>query len=238
MGQELEEELEEIREEAEDSLSRNEVAKLFKVSPRTVIRWTLEGILKRNGHNRYDRKSVEALKKRNKDGFPPPDDGAALDEVNLYEELTKGVGLANSHVERLFAMLEKPLSVVINGLTSMNEQLSKRVADHDASYLAMMQGYGDMLMKKDEREAIQAREAVKTAMLANAAEQVLPLVPVLLSQMLGGKGKDGPGLSSTARFIASLTPEQKAQFAMMGGAFEGEQKEAFEGMLRETGLAK
>lgn len=218
-------------ETSEEDYSRNQVALLFNVTPKTVLRWTNDGVLTRNARKRYNKSDVDRLLKSQ--GKP------AIEEVpgdaHLFTELTKGVQLANSHVERLFQMVERPLGAVVDGLLKSNEQMAKRLTDHDAAFLEMMKAYGEILMQKEEREAMQAREAVKTAMLANAAEQVLPLVPILLSQMLG---KGSPkGVASAAKFISSLTPEQKAQFGMMAGAFEGEQKAAFEAMLKDMGIS-
>lgn len=213
---------------AED-LSRNQAAALLGVVPKTILRWSKQGLLKKNTRGRYPKAMVLALKNG------PPDPTLPGEEPDLYGELTKGVGLANSHVERMFALIEKPLTVAVNSLLSTNEQYAQRIKEHDAAYLEMMKAYGEILMQKDEREAMQAREAVKTAMIANAAENVLPLIPVILGQLFAGKGNPN-AVASAAKFLGTLTPEQKAQFAMMSGAFEGEQKAAFDAMLKDMGI--
>jgi len=207
-------------------MSRGEVSRLLKVTPRTVGRWVSEGILSRDAEGYYDREEVLTLKDRAKKLPEPPDISD-----DYYGELTKGLELANSHAERLIALLEKPLKVAVDGLLAMNADLTTRLRERDSAYLDMMKVAGDMMLQKDEREAMANREAVKTALMHQAGENVLSLLPILLGQLAGGKRA-----GAAADFVTSLTDQQKAQMANMGAMFQGEQRTKFETLLTSLGI--
>jgi len=207
-------------------MSRGEVSRLLKVTPRTVGRWVSDGILTRDSEGYYNREEVLSLKDRAKKLPEPPDISD-----DYYGELTKGLELANSHAERLIALLEKPLKVAVDGLLAMNSDLTTRLRERDSAYLDMMKVAGDMLMQKDEREAMAQREAVKTALMHQAGENVLSLLPILLGQLMGKKGG-----AAASDFVTSLTDAQKAQMAGMSAMFQGDQRTKFEALLSSLGI--
>lgn len=185
------------------TISRNEAARLIGTSPRTITRWVKDKLLKKQADNKFLLEDIMRLKEQESRAAPTPEDDEYPDH---YSEIIEALKLGNLHVEKLFGLVERPLNLTLKGLLDMNQQLSNRVKEADAQYLETMKAAGELLMQKAEREAYSQKEAVKAAMMAQATENIMPLLPILLAQLMGGKKAD-----AASSFLSSIVGTPKAQ---------------------------
>lgn len=226
---------------ADEELNRTEAGKFLKVDPRTIVRWQKAGLLKQTPNRKYLKSELLAFKKRSEED---PDFEESPDDA-YFGQLTQALALSNQHNERIISLIDKPLTLVLGFLKDMVEQAQTRIKESDAVYLESMRQLGDTLLQKEEREAMAGREAVKTGLMANAGENLMNLLPLLVAQMGGKKSevkvepaKEGQPVSAFSQFIASLEPSELQQLMALRAFFDGEKKERFEAALAEAGISE
>jgi hypothetical protein len=227
----------------DEELTRTQAAAFLKVDPRTIVRWQKAGVLKQTPNRKFLKSDLIELKTRSKTDPSLTDDDE--DGVNYYQEMSAGLALANQHNERLFALIDKPLKLVLDTLTTANKQLQDQVSNLGGAYIEAMKLQGEALLNKEEREAMGNREAVKTALMANAGENLMQLLPLLVSQVMGKKPevKVNPQPSTTSqeasalsRFVGSLDKSDLQRLMLLKNAFGGDKRELFEAAMKELGI--
>lgn len=232
---------EDFLDESDEELTRIEAAKFLKVDPRTVLRWQKSGLLEQTPNRKFLKSVLVAFKKRSGEDPTLSDDP----DANHFTELTQALALSNQHNERIISLIDKPLTLVLGFLKDMVEQAQSRIKESDTVYLASMKQLGDTLLQKEEREAMSGREAVKTALMANAGENLMQMLPMLMAQVMGKKSdvkvevkEEAKNGSAFSLFIASLDSSELQQLMAMRAFFDGEKKERFEAALKEAGLSE
>lgn len=229
----------------ERAISRREAAARLKVDPRTIVRWVKSGILKQTENRKFLPSELDAFIKRSKEDPAFASDDP--EETDYWQELTQALALSNQHNERLLSLIDKPLNMVLTMLTASNAQYAARVADSDKAYLEAMKLLGEQLMQKEDRQSKADREAVKTALIASAGENIMGALPAIVAQLMGKKGavkvdtekvEAVKNDSAIGAFIACLDKNDLQKLMLMRSALAPEKRALFEAALAEMGVTE
>ena len=215
-------------------ISRAEVARRLKVSPRTVGRLASEGIVERYPDGTFDEESVsQALENKEALLELSGEDNSASAE--LISHVIKEAEASRNHAERMLQLVEKPMAKALETLTAVTDAALKRISEQESTNIQMMQALGEILLQKAEREAVALQGAVKAKVLGESGSKLAEAIPKLLDQ-IGGKTVQTAGMFS--KFLGSLDDDEKAGLWSVAGFFDGEKRAMFEAALKSAGIEK
>lgn len=207
----------------DDLISQNQAARVMGVSVRTTIRKAAAREVTKNEDGLYSREECEAWAEAQAGEHEQSLEQTALMEIRQAMEQSTG------HAERLVKLLENPINNALATVTSINEGLMKRLDSQESHHLDNMKFMGEMLLQKEERDAIRAETQSKHEVRAKAAQTVIEHLPTLLTQ-LGGK-------NVAKEFVSKLDDEERLGLSQLYWAFDDQAKrDGFGTLLKGMGV--
>lgn len=205
------------------SISQRRASAILGVSPPTVKRMIERGDLETDKEGKLSLEEVE-------DFAAARDEEKQKDPTNIaLTEMREAYQQSVQHAERLMGLIEKPMHKVLATIEAINSNLVDRLNHQEDTHLEMLKVLGDILLQKEERDAVRKESEVRSETLRKAGGLAAQYIPTLMQQFGGDKAKMAETLE---KFKGSLTDEQKEGLGQLAGFFEGEQREMFEAVLK------
>lgn len=182
----------------EETLTIEEAASKLGKNKRTIQRYIKEGLLTKLPTGELDSSEVESLS-----DTVPSDSGHAL------SELRKSLAATQAHVNGSIRLLLESQAQTLAALANENTRLAEQNAVYQEKHVSLLNDFGEILLKKDERTAILAGEEHRMSMRTHAFALFAQFVPELMSQV-----RDG---SKIKQALSSLSNDE---MSMLKGGLE------------------
>src|SRR6187402_1763085 len=198
-------------------ISGYEAARIMGKSPRQVARMATTGDVERDPDNKLYLKSSVLAWKDSAEEQGLEEGGVKLDEFQANVVMSRVVKQALEHNERMMRIYESATKCALESATQTNSKLMERIKDQESTQIETMKALGDLLLRKDEREALAREEERRSVAASDTLGLLKKAMPKLLSQM-GGKG------GVLFDLFEKLDEGEKNGIAQLYYAFEDDEK--------------
>lgn len=200
--------------EDKETLTIDEAATKLGKTKRSIQRYIKEGLLSKLPNGELDPDEVEALS-----------DSVPNDSGHAISELRKTLAATQAHVNGSIKLLLESQAQTLAALAAENTRLAGQNATYQEEHVKLLNEFGEILLRKDERTAVLAGEEHKMTMRTHAFGLFAQFVPELMSQI-----RDG---SKIKRALSTLSEDE---MGMLKGGLEmlGERGKPLLEMIRKA----